>query len=142
MYQHTFACPLGNLLLIPIEQSILYVRPLYVQAQGETQVPELKRVIVAFGDQVVMENTLEEALTEIFGESPETLEDVAVPDSGATDPGDTLEPPPEEETPGELQTVEELLQQATALVGLGQRPDGRPANPCQERHDLLVQAGR
>ena len=85
-----------------------------MQAQGETQVPELKRVIVAFGDDVVMENTLEEALIEIFGESPATLEEVAEPDdTGATDPGDTVEPPPDEEAPEELQTVEELLQQAT-----------------------------
>ena len=110
---------LGNLLLIPIEQSILYVRPLYVQAQGETQVPELKRVIVAFGDEVVMENTLEEALIEIFGQSPETLEDAPTDDTGATDPGDEVpqedapeEAPPDEDAPEEIQTVEQLLQRA------------------------------
>lgn len=67
---------LGDLILTPIENSILYVRPLYVQAAGQTAVPELKNVIVAYGDEVVMRPTLELALTEIFGASPDTLEDI------------------------------------------------------------------
>ena len=55
----------GELLLIPIEDSILYVRPLYVQAEGDSTVPELERVIVAVGEQVVMANSLQEALEEL-----------------------------------------------------------------------------
>lgn len=59
----------GNLLVIPIEQAILYVEPIYLRAeQGE--LPELRRVIVAYGDQVVMEPTLEEALNAVFGKLP------------------------------------------------------------------------
>lgn len=56
----------GNLIVIPIENSLLYVQPLYLQAT-EGQMPELKKVIVAFGNKIKMENSLDEALTKIFG---------------------------------------------------------------------------
>jgi uncharacterized membrane protein (UPF0182 family) len=55
----------GNLLVIPIENSILYVSPLYLRAT-EGQLPELKRVIAAYGDRVVMRETLAEALSALF----------------------------------------------------------------------------
>jgi uncharacterized membrane protein (UPF0182 family) len=58
----------GNLLVVPIENSILYVSPLYLRAESG-QLPELKRVIAAYGDRVVMENTLPEALAALFKES-------------------------------------------------------------------------
>jgi len=80
---------LGSLLLIPIEESLLYVRPLYVEAQGDTPVPQLKNVIVAFGDQVEMRSTLQSALEAIFGEAPDTLEDPSADDQGTTGSGDT-----------------------------------------------------
>lgn len=57
----------GNLLVIPINNSILYIEPLYLQAEA-SKLPELKRVIASYQNQVVMENTLEEALIRIFGE--------------------------------------------------------------------------
>ncbi len=55
----------GNLLVIPIENSILYVSPLYLRA-SQGQLPELKRVIAAYGDHVVMKETLAEALAALF----------------------------------------------------------------------------
>ncbi len=58
----------GNLLVIPIGDSLLYVEPLYLQAETG-QLPELKRVIVAFGEQVTMADTLDEALASV-GEAP------------------------------------------------------------------------
>jgi uncharacterized membrane protein (UPF0182 family) len=58
----------GNLLVVPIENSILYVSPLYLRAESG-QLPELKRVIAAYGDRVVMENTLPEALAALFKQS-------------------------------------------------------------------------
>ena len=58
----------GNLLVVPIENSILYVTPLYLRAQSG-QLPELKRVIAAYGDRVVMEETLAEALAALFKQS-------------------------------------------------------------------------
>ncbi len=58
----------GNLLVVPIEQSILYVSPLYLRAETG-QLPELKRVIAAYGDRVVMEETLGAALAALFKET-------------------------------------------------------------------------
>lgn len=58
----------GNLLVVPIGNSILYVSPLYLRAEAG-QLPELKRVIAAYGDRVVMEETLPEALAALFKES-------------------------------------------------------------------------
>ncbi|HVL16391.1 MAG TPA: UPF0182 family protein [Gemmatimonadales bacterium] len=58
----------GDLLVIPIEQSLMYVQPLYLQAQGG-RIPELKRVVVAYQNRVVMQETLDSALTQVFGGS-------------------------------------------------------------------------
>ena len=57
----------GNLLVIPIENSILYVSPLYLRAQ-QGHLPELKRVIAAYGEHVVMKETLAEALAALFAD--------------------------------------------------------------------------
>ena len=63
----------GDLLVIPIEKSLLYVEPIYLRAEtGE--LPELKRVIVAYGDQIVMEETLDKALVSIFGNADNLAE--------------------------------------------------------------------
>ncbi|MBM61770.1 MAG: membrane protein [Acidobacteria bacterium] len=55
----------GTLLVIPIEEALLYVRPLYLRASGG-RIPELKQVIVAYQNQIVMEETLDQALNQIF----------------------------------------------------------------------------
>jgi uncharacterized membrane protein (UPF0182 family) len=59
----------GDLLVIPIEESLLYVQPLYLQAEGG-RIPELKRVVVAYENQVVMGETLDAALAQLFGAGP------------------------------------------------------------------------
>ena len=56
----------GTLMVIPIEESLIYVRPLYLRASGG-RIPELTRVIVAYQNQIVMEATLDAALGRIFG---------------------------------------------------------------------------
>jgi hypothetical protein len=56
----------GTLMVIPIEESLIYVRPLYLRASGG-RIPELTRVIVAYQNQIVMEETLDEALARLFG---------------------------------------------------------------------------
>ena len=58
----------ANLLVIPIENSILYVSPLYLRAE-HGHLPELKRVIAAYGEHVVMKETLAEALAALFAEA-------------------------------------------------------------------------
>jgi hypothetical protein len=57
----------ANLLVIPIENSILYVSPLYLRAE-HGHLPELKRVIAAYGEHVVMKETLTDALAALFAE--------------------------------------------------------------------------
>jgi len=57
----------GTLLVIPVNNSVLYVEPLYLSAEAGGALPQLKRVIVAYSDNVVMEPTLDAALSRIFG---------------------------------------------------------------------------
>jgi len=59
----------GNILVVPIGNSILYVTPLYLRAQSG-QLPELKRVIAIYGDRVVMEETLAGSLAALFKAPP------------------------------------------------------------------------
>ncbi len=59
----------GNLVIIPIDNSFLYVEPVYLTAEG-TDIPQLKRVIVISGDKVAMEPTLEQAVAAVFGQAP------------------------------------------------------------------------
>ena len=61
----------GPLLVIPIEESLIYVRPLYLKAE-DGKIPELKRVIVAYENKIAMEETLEAGLARIFGLAAET----------------------------------------------------------------------
>jgi len=56
----------GELLVIPIKESLIYVQPLFLRASGGS-IPEMKRVVVASGDRVVMAETLDQALTAMFG---------------------------------------------------------------------------
>ncbi|MGA1796168.1 MAG: UPF0182 family protein [bacterium] len=56
----------GDLLVIPIEDSILYVEPVYLMAADKSNLPELKRVIVAYGEKVEMGKTLSSAMEKIF----------------------------------------------------------------------------
>jgi uncharacterized membrane protein (UPF0182 family) len=61
----------GSLLAIPVEESLLYVQPLYLAAE-KGSIPELKRVIVAYGNQIAMDETFNAALQAIFGRRPES----------------------------------------------------------------------
>ncbi|WP_460775220.1 UPF0182 family membrane protein [Microbacterium sp. GXF7504] len=57
----------GNLLTLPVGGGFLYVQPVFVQASSGTQLPQLQKVLVAFGNKVAFENTLNEALDALFG---------------------------------------------------------------------------
>ncbi|ACL69826.1 UPF0182 family protein [Halothermothrix orenii] len=94
----------GNLLVIPIDNSILYVEPLYLQAET-SELPELKRVIVSYGDRVVMARTLDLALEGIFKGELDLVDD-----GGITEPD-------EEVIPG---TLQELASRAFELYTLSQ----------------------
>lgn len=63
----------GSLLAIPIEDSILYIEPLYL-ASAKGKIPQLKQIFVVYGDKVAMEDTLEKALRKVFDASAEIPE--------------------------------------------------------------------
>jgi len=90
----------GDLLAIPLGQSFLYVQPLYLESsQAGSAIPELKRVVVVNGEEVAMGDSLEGALTLLFGdEAPEEPEE----------PGDPEQP----EEPGVPPDVASLLAEA------------------------------
>jgi hypothetical protein len=78
----------GELLLVPIDNSILYVRPLYVQAEGDRTVPELERVIASVGERVVMANSLQEALEDLTASDLSDVFGGAVVEEPVEDDGD------------------------------------------------------
>jgi uncharacterized membrane protein (UPF0182 family) len=90
----------GNTLVIPLENSILYIEPIYLEATERGTLPELKRVIVAYGNRLTMQETLGDALAVIFG--------------GAA-PG----PAPPGQVPGE--TPDELLGRISGLYDRAQQ---------------------
>ncbi len=72
----------GNLLMIPLGESLLYVEPVFLQAEAGG-LPELKRVIVVAGEQIAMRPTLEESLAAIFGTEVPPAEPVVEPPAPA-----------------------------------------------------------
>jgi len=87
----------GNLFVIPIENSLVYVEPVYLEAANTGSLPEVKRVIVAYGDRIAYEPTLGAALDSLFGAGTGT----------PLTPGETVQPGPEGD-----QTVDELIRLA------------------------------
>jgi uncharacterized membrane protein (UPF0182 family) len=86
----------GDFLVIPLQDSLLYVQPVYVESVQENAIPELKRVIVVNGSQIGIGSTLREALTDSLGEV------IPPPDGGEEPPSQgTLE-----------QQIQALLDQA------------------------------
>jgi uncharacterized membrane protein (UPF0182 family) len=72
--------------VIPIKNSIVYIQPLYLQAE-QTAIPELTRVIVVYADRVEMENSLQAALLKVFGQQPGGVQ---TPGGVASDTGNAL----------------------------------------------------
>ena len=81
----------GTLLVVPVLNSVLYVEPLYLAAEAGGGLPQLKRVIVAYSDHVVMEETLDSALSQIFSGAVTTTAAPPAP-SGAAAPAPTKAP--------------------------------------------------
>ena len=102
----------GNTLIIPIENSLLYVEPLYLEATERGTLPQLKRVIVAYNDRLTMQETLSDALSVIFEER-----------TGTTEGGEEPQPPISETDLERLARIADLYdraQQALARGDLGQ----------------------
>lgn len=80
----------GNMFVVPIEDSLLYIEPVYLEATNSS-IPEVKRVIVVYGDNIAYEATLAEALNSMFGEgSAYEREDSGNTDTTAGGNGDEL----------------------------------------------------
>ena len=88
----------GNLLTLPVGGGLLYVQPVYVRSTGETSYPLLQKVLVAFGDQIAFEDTLDTALDVLFkGNSGADAGDTGVPPVAVPEDGT---PAPETDTGG------------------------------------------
>ncbi len=111
----------GNLFVVPINQSILYYQPIYLQGE-QNPLPEFKFVVVVFQDRIIMSETLSEALASIFGD--ELISDV-VEESESESPLDLLakattafEQAQEQLQKGNLGKYQELIDQAQQYVDL------------------------
>ncbi len=65
----------GNLLMAPVNNSVLYIEPIYLNSDNKASLPELKRIVAVFGDKVYMCNSLEEAINKAFGITFELIEE-------------------------------------------------------------------
>ncbi len=108
---------LGNVLVIPVENSLLYIRPLYVQSK-RNPLPELEKVIVVFGEKAVMRDTLQQSLATVFGDAPDTLEQFKPGEAPTPPPG----PPdgPTAPAPGPPASTQQLLDQAQTAYDAAQ----------------------
>lgn len=93
----------GNLLVIPIEDTLLYVEPMYIESNNETALPEVKRIIVSYQDYIVMEPTLDQALERLF-----QLIDNRVPTKDVEEHEGEAPPSAEE---GTVKTPQQLLEE-------------------------------
>lgn len=67
----------GNMIVVPIDDSILYVEPIYIASSNQSTLPELKQVVVAYNEKIVMKSSLENALYALFNEkAPDKTPDV------------------------------------------------------------------
>jgi uncharacterized membrane protein (UPF0182 family) len=98
----------GSLLSIPIDRSLLYVQPLYLAAE-KGSLPELKRVIVAFGNRIAMEETLEQSLQRVFGAAP--AKPAAQPIIAALSPPAKSDQTPARQALDHFQRAQEYLKQ-------------------------------
>ncbi len=111
----------GNLLVIPLEQSLLYVEPLYLEAE-DTGIPELRKVIMAYGDNIVWGDDLESTLARLFGK-------IQAREEIAATPGEA-QPPQVGVAPEVIQTLRELLDRVLQL--------DREAQEAQARGDFTT----
>jgi uncharacterized membrane protein (UPF0182 family) len=116
----------GALVNLPIEDSILYIQPLYVTAEN-VGIPELKKVALVFGENAVMADNFEEALTELFGVTEEPPEEA---------------PPkaPPQVPPGAPAELRELIERAADVYNRAQV--ALEAGDFSRYGELIEQLGR
>lgn len=126
----------GNLLTLPVGGGLLYVQPVYIQSTGETSFPLLQKILVAFGDQIAFEDTLDQALTSLFGSSGINPTPTPTdPDAEPTDPGTDVPVSPNLELA--LQQALEALQEKEAAMAAG---DWTAFGKAEEKLKRAIQA--
>lgn len=115
----------GNMITLPVAQGILYVQPVYVRSTGETSYPVLRKVLVAFGDEVGFADTFAEALDQVFEG-----------DAGAETPEEQQAQEPAE-TEGEEGTEEETEQ---AEPPMADAPSAQLADALDEARDAMARS--
>jgi len=113
----------GNMLVVPIEDSLLYVQPIYLAADtggGRGGIPQFKRVVAAFDSRIEIADSLDQVLIQLFGDSEAVVGDGSGADSGD---GDVAPPPPEgtveEQVTQLLAQAEVAFQQAEVALRAG-----------------------
>jgi uncharacterized protein len=126
----------GNLLTLPVGGGLLYVQPVYIQSTGETSFPLLQKILVAFGDQIAFEDTLDQALTSLFGSSGINPTPTPTdPDAEPTDPGTDVPVSPNLELA--LQQALEALKEKEAAMAAG---DWTAFGKAEEKLKRAIQA--
>ena len=100
----------GNMIIVPIESSLLYVEPIYLVSDNENSLPEMKRVVLSYKDQIVMEETLDKALNRVFNIKEE--EDAKIDESNGEKPESPEEKGKDQELPKLIQRAIELFNKA------------------------------
>ncbi len=130
----------GDFQLVPIGESILYVRPLYVKADGDSAVPELRHVVVAMGGEVAFAPTFGEALDKLFGTTVGSF--VVEAQGGRGEPGNdvVIEEPLDEPDPDRntlLALLEELWAVEQDRADAASERSERIAEQIAEQYELL-----
>jgi uncharacterized protein len=126
----------GNLLTLPVGGGLLYVQPVYIQSTGETSFPLLQKILVAFGDQIAFEDTLDQALTSLFGSSGMNPTPIPTdPNAEPTDPGTATPVSPNLELA--LQQALEAIQEKEAAMASG---DWTAFGKAEEKLKRAIQA--
>lgn len=132
----------GKQVILPLNDSLIYIQPLFVTAE-DGGIPELKKVAVVFGEEVVLADTFDEALVQLFDlEEPQEPQEPGEPD----EPDDPQEPQ-EPQTPAEERQAQRLLDRAASVYAQMQEAlaDGdlqRYAELEQRLGDILERADR
>jgi len=105
----------GNITVVPIDQSLLYVEPIYITSGGNG-ISEVKGVVVAFNDQVIMADTLPNALTQLFGVKQPTVDDNAGAKSAIQSVTDSWDKYQQAAASGDWTTAGEALNELKDLI--------------------------
>ncbi|MGI8774524.1 MAG: UPF0182 family membrane protein [Actinomycetota bacterium] len=109
----------GALVTLPIEEAILYIQPIYITAE-RGGIPELKKVVVALGEDLVMEDTLEQALERLFELDEGAIPDVSSDDDDEVDEEDPSDPVVSGELRALVEEAQDLYERAQQALAAGE----------------------